>query len=292
MSIERVQLQLNDGIINTPHLVDDVEILQRLLKDWGVLPTDAKVDGLFGLATEAAVELFPQKRPTGSQFVPQGLKMTGIVDRDTWAELRSVSPNEIDMVDRKAPPASSMPNDFPSVERIISDTGMPSAIAQFAKKNLPLVLNQCLADGVSDRGQIAYVFATAQHESHWGRFMMELSDGTQYEGRADLGNTQRGDGPRYKGRGFVQITGRRNYTNWGRKLGIDLVGHPEKTSIPEVAAMILSRGMRDGSFTTLSLSDFIAGSRRDFVQARRIINSLDRARDIAPIAQDYFNAIT
>ena len=76
-----------------------------------------------------------------------------------------------------------MPNDFPGDEQIIKDTGMPSAIAQFARQNLPLVLNQCLADGVSDRGQIAYVLATAQHESHWGRFMIELSDGTQYEGR-------------------------------------------------------------------------------------------------------------
>src|SRR5262245_64481512 len=100
MSIQRVQLQLNDGIINTPHLVDDVEILQKRLKDWGVLPTNAKVDGLFGPATEAAVELFQKKRPAGSKFVPQGLKVTGVVDRDTWAELMKVVPNEIEIVSR------------------------------------------------------------------------------------------------------------------------------------------------------------------------------------------------
>ena len=291
MAIEKVQLQLNDGIINTPHLVDDVEILQQKLKDWGTLPTDAKVDGLFGPATEAAVELFQKKRPAGSQFVPKGLSVTGIVDQNTWAELIKVDPNQIKIVPRDAP-THNMPNDFPTVDKIISAVGMPKAIATFAQKNLPLVLNQCLADGIIDRGQIAYVFATAQHESHWGRFVIELSDGTQYEGRRDLGNTRPKDGPRYKGRGFVQITGRSNYTNWAKKLDIDLVGHPEKASVPEVAAIIISRGMRDGSFTSLSLSDFIAGSRRDFFHARRIINGLDRADDIRDIAQEYFNAIT
>jgi hypothetical protein len=291
MVIKRVQLQLNDGIIDTPHLVDDVEILQRHLKDWGTLPTDAKVDGLFGPATEAAVELFQKKRPTGSIFVPTGLPVTGVVDKNTWAELMKVDPSEIEMESRK-PNNTSMPSGFPSESQIITAVGMPRAIATFAQKNIPVVLNQCLADGIIDRAQLAYVFATAQHESHWGRFMLELSDGSQYEGRADLGNTRPGDGPRFKGRGFVQITGRLNYTKWARKLGIDLVSFPEKAAIPEVAAIIISRGMRDGSFTGLKLSDFIAGSRIDFVNARRIVNGLDRANDIAEIARDYHKALT
>jgi hypothetical protein len=291
MVIKRVQLQLNDGIIDTPHLVDDVEILQRHLKDWGTLPTDAKVDGLFGPATEAAVELFQKKRPTGSIFVPTGLPVTGVVDKNTWAELMKVDPSEIEMESRK-PNNTSMPSGFPSESQIITAVGMPRAIATFAQKNIPVVLNQCLADGIIDRAQLAYVFATAQHESHWGRFMLELSDGSQYEGRADLGNTRPGDGPRFKGRGFVQITGRLNYTKWARKLGIDLVSFPEKAAIPEVAAIIISRGMRDGSFTGLKLSDFIAGSRIDFVNARRIVNGLDRANDIAEIARDYHNVLT
>jgi hypothetical protein len=291
MVIKRVQLQLNDGIIDTPHLVDDVEILQRHLKDWGTLPTDAKVDGLFGPATEAAVELFQKKRPAGSIFVPAGLPVTGVVDKNTWAELMKVDPSEIEMESRK-PNNTSMPSGFPSESQIITAVGMPRAIATFAQKNIPVVLNQCLADGIIDRAQLAYVFATAQHESHWGRFMLELSDGSQYEGRADLGNTRPGDGPRFKGRGFVQITGRLNYTKWARKLGIDLVSFPEKAAIPEVAAIIISRGMRDGSFTGLKLSDFIAGSRIDFVNARRIVNGLDRANDIAEIARDYHKALT
>jgi predicted chitinase len=123
--------------------------------------------------------------------------------------------------------------------------------------------------------------------------MMELASGSQYEGRcSDLGNCFPGDGVRFKGRGFVQITGRRNYTKWSQKLGIDLVGRPEKAAVPETAALILVRGMRDGSFTGVGLNDFIVGGQRDFFIARRIVNGLNRADDIRDIAQDYFNAIT
>ena len=49
----------------------------------------------------------------------------------------------------------------------------------------------------------------------------------KYDGRHDLGNTHPGDGPRYKGRGMLQLTGRANYTSVGTALGLDLVDHPE-----------------------------------------------------------------
>jgi hypothetical protein len=292
MAIKKVELELNDGIIDTPHLIDDVEILQRHLKDWGTLPKDAKIDGLFGSATKAAVEQFQRLRPADrSQFVSGGLNVTGKVDRNTWAELLKVKPEEIRIVSRE-PNIWEMPPDFPSVDNILDQAQCPSAIRPFAQKNLPLVLNQCLDNGVIDRGQIAYVFATAEHESHFGRFMMELADGWDYEGRPDLGNTEPGDGPRFKGRGFVQITGRLNYGIWSDKLGINLIDNPEKAALPEIAALILVRGMRDASFTGVGLSDFIVGDRRDFFNARRIVNALNRADDIAQIAEFYFKAIT
>jgi hypothetical protein len=50
--------------------------------------------------------------------------------------------------------------------------------------------------------------------------------------------------------------------------------------------------MRDGSFTNVGLSDFIVGARRDFFNARRIVNGLDRSDDIAQIAESYFKALT
>ena len=292
MAIEKVELELNDGIIDTPHLIDDVEILQRHLKDWGTLPKDAKIDGLFGSATKAAVEQFQRLRPADrSQFVSGGLNVTGKVDRNTWAELLKVKPEEITIVSRP-PNIWQMPPGFSTVDNILEKAQSPSAIRPFAQKNLPLILNQCLDNGVIDRGQIAYVFATAEHESHFGRFMMELADGWDYEGWPDLGNTEPGDGPRFKGRGFVQIIGRRNYRIWSDKLGINLIDNPEKAALPEIAAPILVRGMRDGSFTGVALSDFIVGDRRDFFNVRRIVSGLNRSDQIAQIAESYFQAIT
>jgi len=55
----------------------------------------------------------------------------------------------------------------------------------------------------------------------------EYASGEAYEGRKDLGNTQTGDGKRFKGRGYIQLTGRNNYKEYGSLLGIDLINNPE-----------------------------------------------------------------
>lgn len=68
-----------------------------------------------------------------------------------------------------------------------------------------------------------------------------------YENRADLGNTETGDGAKFRGRGFVQITGRRNYTSYGHAIGVDLVGNPDLALDPKVAAEILALYFRDNA---------------------------------------------
>lgn len=168
---------------------------------------------------------------------------------------------------------------------------VPGELKSYAQKSVPLLLQGCAECGVTDPGQMAYVFATTEHESKLGLWMTELSNGNQYNGRRDLGNTQPGDGPRFKGRGFCQVTGRTNYKMWSDKLGIDLVSHPEKAADQEIAAKIIVMGMRDGTFTGKKLSHYISGSTQDFRNARRIINGLDRADHIAEIARKYYRVL-
>lgn len=74
--------------------------------------------------------------------------------------------------------------------------------------------------------------AQLAHESGEFRYMRELASGADYEGRKDLGNTHAGDGVRFKGRGPMQITGRKNYTLAGNALVLDLLEHPEALEQP------------------------------------------------------------
>jgi putative chitinase len=92
-----------------------------------------------------------------------------------------------------------------------------------------------------------------------------------YGGRMGNGPESSGDGWRYRGRGYVQITGRTNYAKYG------IAGDPEKATHPDVAANIMFDGMIKGAFTGKKLSDYFNASKTDWVNARRIINGTDRA---------------
>jgi putative chitinase len=82
--------------------------------------------------------------------------------------------------------------------------------------------------------RLAHFMAQLVHESGSFRYMEEIASGSAYEGRADLGNTQAGDGKRFKGRGPIQITGRANYRTFGRAIGIDIENHPEIAAVPSI----------------------------------------------------------
>lgn len=153
-----------------------------------------------------------------------------------------------------------------------------------------LIIAECNAASLL-RNQCAYVLGTAWHETGQFKWMREIWGPTaaqkRYEGRTDLGNTVKGDGKKFMGRGFVQITGRRNYTDWGKRLGLDLLKEPQLAEQPAIAAKIIVQGMKLGTFTGKKLSDYVTLQRSDFRNARRIVNGMDRADLIADYAKKF-----
>ena len=78
--------------------------------------------------------------------------------------------------------------------------------------------------------RIAHFIAQVAHESGAFQYMEEIADGADYEGREDLGNTQPGDGMRFKGRGLIQLTGRSNYESFSKSMSIDFVTNPKQVA--------------------------------------------------------------
>jgi putative chitinase len=93
--------------------------------------------------------------------------------------------------------------------------------------------------GIKDNTVKAQMMAQTAHESGNFKYTQELGNAKyfeKYNGRKDLGNTQPGDGPKYRGRGFLQVTGRANYAEMSKLLGVDFVNNPEALAQPKYAA--------------------------------------------------------
>lgn len=96
-------------------------------------------------------------------------------------------------------------------------------------------LNAAMEEGeINTPLRAAMFLAQLGHESMSFRYFEEIASGAAYEGRRDLGNIEKGDGKRFKGRGPIQLTGRSNYKAAGEALGLDLLGDPESAATPEV----------------------------------------------------------
>ena len=175
-------------------------------------------------------------------------------------------------------------------------------------KYLPIV-NAAMELGVTDENQIRYVLATVQHETngtfqpireaYWVRNKLirrygKAQGSIRFEnwGRRHFKTTKsKVSYYPYYGRGYVQLTWKRNYAKFTDILidqgyeGCDLVKYPDQALNHNIAAFILVYGMIHGTFTGRKLSDYINDYKVDYIGARRIINGRDKAMHIASLAE-------
>lgn len=165
------------------------------------------------------------------------------------------------------------------------------------------------ASGYTDRRWFAYMLATAFHETAQTMQPIHERGGNAYFTKMydirgnrpslarQMGNISPGDGAKFCGRGYVQLTWRVNYHKMSGLLGVDLEGNPDLAMQPDIAAKVMFEGMTKGSshvgdFTGKSLENYFNDKTEDWVNARRIINGTDCAQAIAAYAKKFYAAMS
>lgn len=164
-----------------------------------------------------------------------------------------------------------------------------------AELGLDSLLESLIADSaVTDVRWAAYMLATVKHEcANTWQPIEEYGHGAGKE----YGKSVLVEGPdhekynnAYYGRGYVQLTWDSNYKKMDQALGLagasSLYLHPENGLLPKIAYSIMSYGMREGSFTSKKLADYLGAAKSDYRGARRIINGQDQATLIAGYAEN------
>lgn len=141
-----------------------------------------------------------------------------------------------------------------------------------------LIIAECKKQGLL-RNEVAYVLATAYHESaHTMKPITEMGSQAYLRGKKYWP---------YIGRGYVQLTWDYNYKKASDKLSVDFVKDPGSLLLAKYSVPILVIGMKEGWFTGKKLSNYITLTNSDFINARRIINGTDKADLIAGYAKSY-----
>lgn len=242
----------------------DVTALQQALQKAGFPP--GATDGSFGPGTEAAVLAFQRSK---------GLAADGVV-----------GPNTATALGLAAIPA--VPSAIPTVTVQIVSQMFPVTPIGNIRTNLPPVLDALVYASLPDKAMVLMALGTIRAETE---SFMPISEGQSrfntspgghpfdlYDNRHDLGNTGAPDGANFRGRGFVQLTGRNNYTRYGSEIGVDLVTSPELANDAQIAAKLLARFLGDRENRIRE-----ALAENDLAAARKLVNGgsngLDRFTD-------------
>jgi hypothetical protein len=179
--------------------------------------------------------------------------------------------------------------DFDQFARIVTQTLFFGSLPHWQAEPLRMLIAEGERRNQSVE-RIAYVLATAHHETRRFRYMEEVGrgEGRLYGKPIRLIDSRKAT---FHGRGFVQLTWLANYAKMSLYLTqehgreIDLVNNPDLAEAPAVSSLIIWEGMVRGMFTGRSLADYISGTNADYVGARRIVNGTDRAEQIAEYAR-------
>lgn len=195
----------------------------------------------------------------------------------------------------------------------VRNAPFPRTLTQPQVDGMNVILDEWDKRSLTEPSWLAYMLATAFHETaHWVQPVIETRRASEATNPsvdtaiARLDNAwnagklkwvkqpywrKDADGMSWLGRGFVQLTHKTNYQNAEAKTGIPCTTQPELMLQAAPAATVMYGGMMEGWFTGKKLSDYLGNGKTDFVNARRIINGLDRANDIAGYANSFLAAV-
>jgi predicted chitinase len=189
--------------------------LQRALMALGYSVGPTKDDGILGKFTSAAIAKFQTDNK---------LQATGTATPETVEAVNkavAANPNKTKLERAK-------PEEF---------KGKISVSALGDKDSRAVLTKEAQSQGIKGK-ELAAFLAQCSHESGGFRYLSEIWGPTaaqrSYDGR--MGNNQPGDGYRYRGRGYIQLTGKNNYSQAGRDLGLDLVKNPDQAATPDIGA--------------------------------------------------------
>lgn len=234
----------------------DVVKLQEKLKELGFSPGAA--DGKFGNGTQAAVIAFQKS---------EGLLADGI------AGPKTITAMGLGIVTDTPPSATS------GMTVAIASKMFPGVPQKNIKDNLPFVMKALEDAGLADKNMVLMALATIRAETGVFKPISEFisrfntSPGNHpfnlYDNRRDLGNIGRPDGASFKGRGYIQLTGRSNYKVHGAAIGLGdgLIKNPELANDPETAAKLLASFLKAHEIGIKT-----ALLRNDLATARRLVN--------------------